>query len=377
MLTPMLTGNSRLGSLFSRKRDTARYIATGCREAMRQYDAPSTRVWLRFLRQYARRFSPREIFLWGLLDPTLTSSDLAKYVSKETLLRIQRKHNPESYANLVEDKVVFYAQCSGFGLPTPQTLAILTRSGGWVPGEKSLSGWQECVGRLNTLKEDQFILKPDTGVYGRGVRMVGRNADGRWVDQHGNVFDDQGMKRYLTEQAAYDRFLIQERIHNHGQIAELTGLGTLQTVRVITVSDGRGEPGEIVLANWRIAGREGVTDNFDYGKGGSLLADVDAMTGRVRRVVGPNAHGNGIEVVRRHPVTDASLEDFSLPHWEEVWETLRRATVHFAPLRLIGWDVALSDSGPVLIEANARFDAGQNAFRALPTLIQRIDAVGR
>jgi len=367
----------RLRTLVRRKSETARVIAAGCNEAAKQYEVARGWIWWRFLRLYARRFSPREIFLWGLLDPERTGSDLAGYISKESLLRIQNFHNPASHINLVEDKVVFHAQCAGLGLPVPRAFVILTRSGAWLAREAAFVEWSTVVEHMKTLREDYLIVKPGNGVYGHGVRLVGRDSDGQWIDQSGRTFDEEGFRAYCDEQSAYDRFLLQERIHNHPEIIALTGLATLQTVRVITVSGGDGAPGEIVLANWRIAGHEGVTDNFDYGQGSSMLAAVDTGTGRIQSVVGAKRNGNGIREVQTHPVTGAPLVDFALPHWDAVREVICTATAHFAPLRLVGWDIALAQDGPVLIEANARFDAGQNAFRALPRLIRKIHAEGR
>ena len=169
--------------------------------------------------------------------------------------------------------------------------------------------------------------------------------------------------------------MVQQKIHNHPRITALTGINTLQTVRVITVATRRSEPGEIILANWRIAGSESVVDNFDYGRGGNLIADIDIANGEIRQVVGSRLNRQGIEKIDKHPLTGISIKGFTLPHWEEVRRAVTNGTVHFAPLRLIGWDVALTPDGPMLIEANAWFDAGQNAFRKLPILIQKMKAV--
>ncbi len=40
----------------------------------------------------------------------------------------------------------------------------------------------------------------------------------------------------------------------------------------------------------------------------------------------------------------------------EVQDLVRRAALAFAPLRTIGWDVAISDAGPSLIEGNVLWD---------------------
>lgn len=360
-------------ALLSRKLHTVQEIIQGCGAAARQYGVGPWRIWPRFLGLYRKRFSPREIFLWGLLDPGLGTADLAGYVSKENLLRLQRRYNPAEHANLVEDKAVFYTRCAGLGLPAPETLAIFDAERAWLTAESRFVSLPELIAYLGEQGRPELVIKPADGVYGDGVRLLSRTAEG-WHDHSGRPVDAAALAAYCRDHAAYRRFLLQPRLHNHGSIRQLTGTGTLQTVRVITCSAGDGAPGRIILANWRIAGHEGIADNFDYGRAGNLLADVAVDTGRVRRVIAPQPDRQGTRSVSAHPVTGQRLDGFRLPDWNAVRELLLAGSSHFAPLRLIGWDVALTDDGPVLLEANAWFDAGQNAFRALPAVLEGLGA---
>ncbi|TQE92755.1 MAG: hypothetical protein FKY71_19215, partial [Spiribacter salinus] len=320
MLKRISTMRARSRKWVTRKAATARVIMSGCREASQQFGTRPSQAWVRFLRLYARRFSPTEIFLWGLLDPALGAPELSQYVSKESLLRLQRRHNPQSYANLVEDKIVFHAQCAGVGLPSPPLLATFTRHGAWLTEDKRWVSVSEFIEYLNGCPETALVVKPANGVYGQGVQVIQRGDDERWIDDRGDVLTAEAVARYCAAWAAFDRFLVQVRIRNHPRIMDLTSVGTLQTVRVITVADRCGEPGAIVLANWRIAGAEGVVDNFDYGRGGNLIADIDTDSGEIRQVVWPKPKRQGIEEVHKHPSSGAPLKGAFLPYWQDVRE---------------------------------------------------------
>jgi hypothetical protein len=50
------------------------------------------------------------------------------------------------------------------------------------------------------------------------------------------------------------------------------------------------------------------------------------------------------------------IVDFKLPHWQEARKLAERAARLFLPLRTIGWDVALTEEGPLLLEGNAEWD---------------------
>ena len=60
--------------------------------------------------------------------------------------------------------------------------------------------------------------------------------------------------------------------------------------------------------------------------------------------------------MRAHPRTRARLIGYRVPHWPAARDLVERAARAFAPLRTIGWDVAITDGEPCLIEANVTWD---------------------
>jgi hypothetical protein len=61
------------------------------------------------------------------------------------------------------------------------------------------------------------------------------------------------------------------------------------------------------------------------------------------------------------PGTDTPFTGFELPDWPAVKDLALRAAAAFPWARAIGWDIGITDSGPVLIEGNERWS---------PSLIQ-------
>ncbi|MGH6892554.1 MAG: sugar-transfer associated ATP-grasp domain-containing protein, partial [Dongiaceae bacterium] len=55
---------------------------------------------------------------------------------------------------------------------------------------------------------------------------------------------------------------------------------------------------------------------------------------------------------RTHPVTGARIEGRTLPYWSEVVDLACRAQTAFSDRPFVGWDIAILDSGPCLIEGN-------------------------
>ena len=52
------------------------------------------------------------------------------------------------------------------------------------------------------------------------------------------------------------------------------------------------------------------------------------------------------------PGTDRSFAGFELPHWSGVKELAVRTAGAFPRAHAIGWDIAITESGPVLVEGN-------------------------
>ncbi len=59
----------------------------------------------------------------------------------------------------------------------------------------------------------------------------------------------------------------------------------------------------------------------------------------------------------RHPDTNIEMTGFQIPRWQEAVELTLKAASAFPGARLQGWDVALTDRGPVLLEINTPMDA--------------------
>ena len=65
-----------------------------------------------------------------------------------------------------------------------------------------------------------------------------------------------------------------------------------------------------------------------------------------------NAATGRRETVEKHPDTGAQIEGTVVPNWKSVKETMLELATLLPFPGLVGWDVALTDSGLVIVEAN-------------------------
>lgn len=82
---------------------------------------------------------------------------------------------------------------------------------------------------------------------------------------------------------------------------------------------------------------------------------IDLATGRLR-AFGRTKPAFGGTTYTAHPDTGFVFADVRIPFWDELQELVRAAARELAPLRAIGWDVAITPDRPVLIEANHTYE---------------------
>ena len=118
--------------------------------------------------------------------------------------------------------------------------------------------------------------------------------------------------------------------------------------------DGAGD--HLMASSVKLAPRSASIDNYAGGRTGTVIATIDPASGVICELRPPRPGGFGAVHAERHPVTGAELIGVRMPLWDEVHTLAERASAAFLPLRTIGWDIAVTPAGPLLIEGNARWD---------------------
>jgi hypothetical protein len=331
------------------------HVGRTIRRAGRFYGAPSSRVLRRLV--VARRLGYRldEARRLGILDPALPEDALAEeFIPSRTLLDLQLQLDPLAMTALVHDKALFNVACRLAGLPVPHVYGVLYRDGaGHVPRglpPATRSDWTDTLAAL----PGRFVVKPALGEFGEGLRFFSRSGEA--FHEGDRRFDDAAaLYDTLLEEGRAGGLLLQERLQNHPFLTELTGSETLQTIRVISIVDECGDPA-LVTAEWKVVTGDALVDNYHDGVNDNGTIHVDLRTGRLVGplvVAGPD--GFGFSTTDRHPRTGTALEGIEMPGWQDAGDVVLQAARAFDALRTIGWDVAITPEGPVIVEGNSLY----------------------
>jgi hypothetical protein len=341
------------------------------REGAAHYNTNALKIFVRFWRiKRDLLFPPEEACHLGMADPSLEPDWLVRrFLSKSHLLEIQLRYNPKSHFGLTEDKAVFYTYCRGHGIPHPKVLAIVGPLGGWTDEGHFIHQRENWERFFEERLPERFLVKPSGGCHGDDVSVLIRKGSDFRDNQGVSWTAMQLCDRFLSGSLA-SRWILQEVLTNHPDIARLTGSEAISTARMITRIDTAGTC-RLLFAEFRIIIGRNVVDNISYGKTGNLMSDIDLETGALNQCKSAGTKW-GCPDVEAHPDTDVRFKGYRLPDWEEARRLVDGVAPKFLPARLLGWDVAFTPNGPVIIETNACWDP-LNEFDSMTVIIEALE----
>jgi len=324
------------------------------RQACAFYRVPYAVALARSLRLYAvAKFSRKEILGYGLFVPSITKT-MPVLISKERSLGRLGRRNPPDLQPRTENKDEFYATCRERGLPVPATYGWTRERRQFDADGNPIDGMREWGSYLAARLPEDFIVKDRAGAYGSGFDAFHRAGSAFQSAASGEVHDIDGLLATLSRSGGDEGVVIQERLFDAAPLSVLCGRRGLQTMRINTLLHPEGRV-SILFYMIKILAGNTLSDNFSMGTTGNLIAfgDSDCV---LRGAVTRHQCGSGMTVVKVHPGTGVSLDGFKLPWASEAIEMVKTAQRCFPMLPTLGWDVALTDEGPRIIEANARWD---------------------
>jgi len=262
---------------------------------------------------------------------------LMRYETKEIAYRLLYPIATAQYAPApLKDKVEFTRHCQAHDIRHVPVLMLFQDS-------KRVMA-PDLADRLP--EADVFVKRTNAkgGVRSELWRYAG---NGTYRNTHGEVTDAPSMIAHVTELSRDKPFFIQWAVKNHHDLLDLSA-GALSTVRMLSCRNEAGDY-EVTDAAFRMSvNPASAVDNFHAG---GIAAAVDVATGRLGRAtdlgMGPDFKWHDV-----HPLTGAQITGRQLPMWRETVELAVRAHRMFPDYVLVGWDIAVLEDGPCVIEGN-------------------------
>lgn len=246
------------------------------------------------------------------------------------LVKLVEWLNSVPEANELQDKIQFEAMARKAGLPAAQIVATIIN--------------QSIAFQVPSGFPQQDLFSKANNKYGGEGCQLWRfdRASKTWSNGNG-AKNQQELIASLVGESPEASFLIQRSYQNNAFMGKLSS-GALCTIRIVTSKLPGEHPKFFRSAVLMPVGGQ-VVDNFAKG---SLAAGIDD-TGHLIQATKLADHGAPID---KHPDTGQIIAGLKLEGWEEAVDLALAAHAKITDVPTVGWDVALTPEGTILLEAN-------------------------
>lgn len=302
---------------------------------------------------YHRSF-PRHYFARYLFK--MDRTNIRDYYPDKYLYGIKAFFNDKEVIDVLENKLYFDFYYSQFNISLPaivmynhKNLFVVAKKGMQVNNTSDFKILLQDLFNQNPVL-DSIIIKRTYGSYGGDSVYK--------LFRHQVASDNEVLAKLYTE-IVNAGFLFQQTVKQHPDLNALNSSG-LNTIRFDTFIDKSGMI-EILSGYLRTSTNNHYVDNASSG---GFMVGVDLDTGKLAKTGYSSFTKVGVKVLNSHPVTNVIFEDFQIPFFNQAKQIVIDAAGLMPGLRLVGWDVAIGENGPVLIEGNSDYNIRGNEMNS-------------
>lgn len=242
----------------------------------------------------------------------LSGKQRKTYVTRGINNRLVNRLNDKDYFDIFDSKVKFNKTFNKF----VKRDWIDLRQSNLDEFKKFLSGKQYVMAKVLD------------GMCGKGITKI-------------NVSDYESEEKLYNDLLSNGQVLVEDYVLQHDEMMKMYPK-SVNTLRIVTVTH-KGKT-SVVYAFNRI-GNGGVVDNINSG---GMCAPIDVESG----VISFPGYDKNENAYYEHPMTGTKIVGFKIPFWKESVDMCKEASSVVKEINYVGWDVCVTNDGPLLIEGN-------------------------
>ena len=226
----------------------------------------------------------------------------------------------------------------------------------FIMSEEDAADIKDVLRILKAKEVSTCVIKTTESSHGDNVWVI-KAIEYEETDALMSRYDGQKIK--LSEVLGEDPLIFESVVHQTKQFSGFNE-SSVNTVRFMTAlyPDGSVK----IIATFIKIGRAGkCVDNA--GGGGNVDVCVDTETGEIKYAIQYDGWRN-IKEIEKHPDSGNQLNGVIIENWEAIKADVIKYQQAFPYCKAAGWDIAITDEGPVVIEVNDSWDrTGQYFIR--------------
>ncbi len=262
------------------------------------------------------------------------------YISDFEQEKLQFINHP--YNKLLNNKLVFSTYFGAF-FRTPQSYCVINKGSVFSVSKcTSINNINDIEALLKQSKK--LMLKPLEGMDGAGIYLITFD-DGNYRVNY-KIYSELDLERFIS---SLDDYLLEEFIEQ-GSFTKRMHPDSTNTLRVITLIDPVTSSPIIPIATLRIG--TSISAPIDFFPRGGLISYITIDNGQLSGAM-TMSDSDGIVYFDKHPETHEQIKGRILPGWNELVNEILRTARAVAPLlKIVGWDIVLTEDGFTVIEGN-------------------------
>lgn len=174
------------------------------------------------------------------------------------------------------------------------------------------------------------------------VRKAVYEGMGRSVSLVDLTSEKISVKKLFKDIVSHGPHILEEKVEQHKILADLN-ISSVNTIRCITLYTKHGV--QVPYCFMKV-GRAG--SFVDNGGAGGILVGIDKDTG-ILNTAGYDEYSTKYNI---HPDSGIQFKGYQLPEWKAMLEICKEMSAKMPAIKFIGWDMAYTDNGWVVIEGN-------------------------
>lgn len=242
------------------------------------------------------------------------------------------------YAMLLENKIIFNDFLTYNGIPVPKVLFSYKNGRFFKKGGAEIS--DDAVNALlSNSTSNRLFSKTATGCCGEGVTVFTKRNNHYYA-----LSGAQVDAAYIRESSGKEDHHFEVQLEQAPILSQFCS-DTINTIRVVTMNES-GYESKIVGASIRFGRMGGFVDNLAQG---GVSVNLNIETGELYEY---GMREYDLTKYYVHPDTKVQFAHVKIPQWPAIKELIDHVSSLLPPFKEIGWDIALTPDGPVIVELN-------------------------
>lgn len=255
--------------------------------------------------------------------------------------RIMNNKYPFPPIPILRDKSLFGIVANAYNIETPENIGIITNGNIYIFSNKETIDFKSYI---EANKVDVFMKKID-GECADGVYHLTSSKN------YYTINSENKSSIEINEIVKEGVFLLQSSIKSQHKDIDAIFSKSVNTIRLVTINDFKEDRIFPLTAVLRVGKGNNCVDNW---AAGGLSIGIDIASGTLKKY-GFYKPGYGTKATE-HPDTGIVFEGYKIPYFQEALEMALKYHRILSNVHSIGWDIAVLENGPTIIEGNDNWE---------------------